>query len=128
MDSPEISDHEYDQLFKELSSLEDKFPEMKDTSSPTQNVGSIAGSAFNTVTHEVPMLSHQNTFEKQELERIDKRNQEKLKIVELISGKSNLDTLLAKLGEIAKENNVEFISISPFQKISGYLDPLFYFN
>ena len=34
MDSPEISDHEYDQLFNELSSLEDKFPEMKDTSSP----------------------------------------------------------------------------------------------
>ena len=46
-------------------------------------------------------------------QKFDKLNQEKLKIVELISGKSNLDTLLAKLGEIAKENNVEFISISP---------------
>ena len=77
MDSPEISDHEYDQLFKELSSLEDKFPEMKDTSSPTQNVGSIAGSAFNTVTHEVPMLSLENAFDKEELERFDKRIHEK---------------------------------------------------
>ena len=46
-------------------------------------------------------------------QKFDKLNQEKLKIVELISGKSNLDTLLAKLGEIAKENNVEFLSISP---------------
>ena len=46
-------------------------------------------------------------------QKFDKLNQEKLKIVELISGKSNLDTLFAKLGEIAKENNVEFISISP---------------
>ena len=46
-------------------------------------------------------------------QKFDKLNQEKLKIIELISGKSNLDTLLAKLGEIAKENNVEFISISP---------------
>ena len=46
-------------------------------------------------------------------QKFDKLNQEKLKIVELISGKSNLDTLLAKLGEVAKENNVEFISIFP---------------
>ena len=46
-------------------------------------------------------------------QKFDKLNQEKIKIVELISGKSNLDTLLAKLGEVAKENNVEFISIAP---------------
>ena len=52
-------------------------------------------------------------------QKFDKLNQEKLKIVELISGKSNLDTLLAKLGEIAKENNVEFISISPRKVIKA---------
>ena len=52
-------------------------------------------------------------------QKFDKLNQEKLKIVELISGKSNLDTLLAKLGEIAKENNVEFISISPRKVINA---------
>ena len=52
-------------------------------------------------------------------QKFDKLNQEKLKIVELISGKSNLDTLLAKLGEIAKENNVEFISISPRKLINA---------
>ena len=80
MDTPEISDHEYDQLFNELSSLEEKFPEMKDVSSPTQNVGSIAGSAFNTVTHDVPMLSLENAFDQEELERFDKRVHEKLKL------------------------------------------------
>ena len=52
-------------------------------------------------------------------QKFDKLNQDKLKIVELISGKSNLDTLLAKLGEIAKENNVEFISISPRKVINA---------
>ena len=52
-------------------------------------------------------------------QKFDKLNQEKLKIVELISGKSNLETLLAKLGEIAKENNVEFISISPRKVINA---------
>ena len=60
--------------------------------------------------NELPNLKSQYKIINQ---KFDKLNQEKLKIVELISGKSNLDTLLAKLGEIAKENNVEFISISP---------------
>ena len=80
MDSPEISDYEYDKLFNELSSLEDKFPEMKDASSPTQNVGSIADTAFNTVSHDIPMLSLENAFDKEELERFDKRIHEKLKL------------------------------------------------
>ena len=60
--------------------------------------------------NELPNLKSQYKIINQ---KFNKLNQEKLKIVELISGKSNLDTLLAKLGEIAKENNVEFISISP---------------
>ena len=50
-------------------------------------------------------------------QKFDKLNQEKLKIVELISGKSNLETLLAKLGEIAKENNVEFLNLIPHRII-----------
>ena len=46
-------------------------------------------------------------------QKFDKLNKERSKIIELITGKSNLDTLLAKLGEIGKKNNVEFISIVP---------------
>ena len=43
----------------------------------------------------------------------EKLNKEKVKIIELISGTSNLDTLLSKFGEIGKNNNIEFISIIP---------------
>ena len=49
-------------------------------------------------------------------QKFDKLNNEKLGIIKLISGNSNLDTLLANLGEIAKKNNIEFISIVP-QKV-----------
>ena len=45
--------------------------------------------------------------------RVWKLNKEKVKIIELISGTSNLDTLLAKFGEIGKNNNIEFVSIIP---------------
>lgn len=49
-------------------------------------------------------------------QKFDKLNNEKLGIIKLISGNSNLDTLLANLGEIGKKNNIEFISIVP-QKV-----------
>ena len=43
---------------------------------------------------------------------------EKLRIIELITGTSNLDTLLAKLGEIGEKNNIKFISITPKKSIT----------
>ena len=46
-------------------------------------------------------------------QKFSKLNNEKSKIIEIISGTSNLDTLLAKLGEIGKKNNIEFVSIVP---------------
>ena len=46
-------------------------------------------------------------------QEFEKLNKEKVKIIELISGTSNLDTLLSKFGEIGKNNNIEFISIIP---------------
>ena len=45
--------------------------------------------------------------------KFEKLNKEKKIIKNLISGKSNLDTLIAALGEVGKENNIEFISIVP---------------
>ena len=48
--------------------------------------------------------------------KFDKLNKEKSKIIELITGKSNLDTLLAELGKLGRKNNIEFLSISP-QKV-----------
>ena len=52
-------------------------------------------------------------------QKFDKLNQEKTKIIELVTGNTNLNTLLDKLGEIARRNNVEFISIVPI-KLMNY--------
>ena len=48
--------------------------------------------------------------------KFDKLNKEKSKIIELITGRSNLDTLLAELGTLGRKNNIEFLSIAP-QKV-----------
>ncbi len=53
-------------------------------------------------------------------QKFDKLSKEKEDIIELISGSSNLDTLIAKIGEIGKKNNIEFVSITP-KKISRFL-------
>ena len=52
-------------------------------------------------------------------QKFDKLNQEKTKIIELVTGNTNLNTLLDKLGEIARRNNVEFVSIVPL-KLMNY--------
>ena len=52
--------------------------------------------------------------------KFDKLNKEKSKIIELITGTSNLDTLLAKLGKIGRKNNIEFLSIVPKKKVIGF--------
>ena len=48
--------------------------------------------------------------------KFDKLNKEKSEIIELITGRSNLDTLLAELGKLGRKNNIEFLSITP-QKV-----------
>jgi len=65
--SPEISDAEYDALEKELTELEELYPEMKDASSPTGIVGGRPAKGFATVRHPVPMLSLENVFSDAEL-------------------------------------------------------------
>ncbi|MCB9768522.1 MAG: NAD-dependent DNA ligase LigA [Candidatus Omnitrophica bacterium] len=70
---PEISDQEYDQLFKELEALEDKHPDWVTPDSPTQRVGGEPLEGFETVRHEVPMLSISNTYSKEELEDFETR-------------------------------------------------------
>ena len=52
-------------------------------------------------------------------EKFDKLNKEKIRITELITGTSKLDTLLARLGEIGENNNIEFISITPKKVIKS---------
>lgn len=57
---PEISDQEYDELFRELQELEARFPELQSPDSPTQMVGGAVSTGFKKVLHSVPMLSIEN--------------------------------------------------------------------
>jgi DNA ligase (NAD+) len=57
LDAPEISDAEFDRLFRELQALEDAHPELQSPDSPTQRVGAVATGALAKVTHKRPMLS-----------------------------------------------------------------------
>jgi len=80
MDMPEISDTEYDELFKELQILESKYPQLLIESSPTQTVGSAPSSIFEAVKHDLPMLSLENIFDEEGLEKFDKRIHDKLNL------------------------------------------------
>ncbi len=57
LDDPSIPDAEYDRLFRELQALENEFPELQTTDSPTLRVGGAPLDAFPSVRHAVPMLS-----------------------------------------------------------------------
>lgn len=67
LDEPEISDTEFDALFRELVALEEAHPELRTPDSPTQRVGSAPLSNFEQHTHQVPMLSLDNAFGEEEV-------------------------------------------------------------
>ena len=69
----EISDAEYDRLYKELEALEKKYPDFSVSDSPTGGIGGSPQNEFKTVLHEVPMLSIDNTYSKEELGAFDER-------------------------------------------------------
>jgi DNA ligase (NAD+) len=73
-DAPEMSDAEYDQLFRELVALETAYPELITDESPTQRIGGApAGGVFDEVRHRRPMLSLANAFSHDELRAFDAR-------------------------------------------------------
>jgi DNA ligase (NAD+) len=61
--APEISDADYDRLYRELEQLEARHPELADANSPTKRVGGAPIDGFQQVTHLVPMLSIDDVFE-----------------------------------------------------------------
>ena len=73
LDQPEITDAEYDALFRELADLEAQYPELITPDSPTQRVGGPPSDAFTKVTHRTPMLSLANAFDRDEVREFDKR-------------------------------------------------------
>ncbi|MDQ3860150.1 MAG: NAD-dependent DNA ligase LigA, partial [Actinomycetota bacterium] len=72
-DAPEISDAEYDALYKELEILENEHPELVTTDSPTQRIGGEPLEEFEQVMHAVPMLSLSNARKLEDLYEWDAR-------------------------------------------------------
>ncbi len=82
-DAPQITDAEYDRLFRELVELEKSHPELASAESPTQRVGGEPLPEFPSVRHRVPMLSLGNAFEEDEVRAFDKRVREALGVDEV---------------------------------------------
>ena len=78
LNSPTISDQEFDYLLRELQDLEHAHPEAFDPNSPTQRVGSDLNNEFQTVLHRRPMLSLSNTYNRQEVQEFYERISEGL--------------------------------------------------
>lgn len=87
LDSPEISDAEFDQLMRELEKLEEEYPELRTPDSPTQRVGGEPLDAFEKIEHSVPMLSLSNAFNEGELRDFVER-------VYRLAGRRDLDFLV----------------------------------
>jgi DNA ligase (NAD+) len=73
LDKPSVPDSEYDQLLRELIELEDLFPDLKTSDSPSQRVGGAILDAFEKVEHRTPMLSLGNAFNEEDLRDFDRR-------------------------------------------------------
>ena len=78
--APVMSDAEYDRLFRELLAIEQQFPDLAMTDSPTQRVGAPPSGEFAEVVHTAPMLSLSNVVNREELEAWRRRASELLEI------------------------------------------------
>ena len=85
LDTPIISDHEYDTLFRELETLELKSPSLITTESPTQRVGAKPLEYFDTIKHRTPMLSLANAMSAEDLIAFD------IRIKKALKTKNNID-------------------------------------
>jgi DNA ligase (NAD+) len=73
LDSPQISDGEYDLLFQKLEEIEKKYPELISDDSPTQRVGGEVLSSLEPVNHRFPMLSLENAINEEDLSEFENR-------------------------------------------------------
>ncbi|MBU9710233.1 NAD-dependent DNA ligase LigA [Evansella tamaricis] len=73
LDQPKVSDAEYDQLLRELVSLEENYPEYKREDSPSERIGGNTLDQFRKVQHTIPMLSLSNAFNGDDLRDFDRR-------------------------------------------------------
>jgi len=95
LDDPEISDSQYDKLYKELLGLETEYPDLITIDSPTQRVGDKPLDGFNQIQHQLPMLSLDNVFSEEDLIAFNKRCHNRLDSTAIIeySAEPKLDGL-----------------------------------
>ena len=79
-DQPTVTDLEYDRVFLELLDIEAKNPELVSEDSPSQRVGAPPADGFEQISHLMPMLSLENAFSDDDLERFEKRIFDRLKL------------------------------------------------
>ena len=84
-DDPEISDFEYDQLYRQLETLEGEYPELVTEDSPTQKIGGAVYNTFAEVVHQVPLESLHDSFSQEELRDFDRRVREAVGDVEYVA-------------------------------------------
>ena len=77
-DDPVISDAEYDELMRELESLESKFPELKSPDSPTEQVGGEPRDELGLVDHPLPMLSLKAVYDEEDVRNFDQNCRDEL--------------------------------------------------
>lgn len=82
LDAPEIPDSEYDKLIKQLQKIEQQYPDLITTDSPTQRVGGAPLAQFASIKHELPMLSLDNVFDESSFIAFNKRVKDRLHLNE----------------------------------------------
>ena len=87
LDAPTATDYEFDMLLRELESLEQQFPDLIRTDSPTQRVGGESDNTFEKVQHTVQMNSLQDVFSEEEVIAFDERVRETLEPVYVVEPK-----------------------------------------
>ena len=107
LNSPVISDAEYDALMRELKELEEKYPELITPDSPTQRVGFKPAEAFKEVPHAEPMLSLDDAMNEQEVIDFDKRIKRFLNLPENLEIEYTVEPKIDGLAvELVYENGV----------------------
>ncbi len=97
LDSPLISDAEYDALLRELEELEDRYPDLVTPDSPTQRVGAPPREELGTVRHSIPMLSLESIYSEAEYQRFIERMQREVGYVPELIGEPKYDGLAVEL-------------------------------
>ena len=81
LDNPTISDYEFDLKLKDLKKLEDLHPEFYDSNSPTVRVGGDITKNFETIVHNSPMYSLDNSYSIEDLYAWEKRIKKRVKTI-----------------------------------------------